>query len=83
MRTASFSTPCRISVDARSATRELLRVFVTHPLLTLKVVAGIHLEALLIWLKGVSLHVRPPPPDRPVTVVIANQNEKDSVPCQI
>ncbi|MFY9628909.1 MAG: DUF1365 family protein [Methylocystis sp.] len=63
--------------------RELLRVFVTHPLLTLKVVAGIHFEALLIWLKGVSLHVRPPPPDRPVTVVIANQNEKDSVPCQI
>ncbi len=42
---------------------ELLRVFVTHPLLTLKVVAGIHFEALLIWLKGVRLHVRPPPPD--------------------
>ena len=49
--------------------RALLRVFLTHPLLTLKVIAGIHYEALLIWLKGVRLHVRPPPPDRPVTVV--------------
>jgi DUF1365 family protein len=63
--------------------KELLRVFVTHPLLTLKVVAGIHIEALLIWLKGVGLHARPPPPDSLVTVVVASQNEKDSVLCQI
>lgn len=63
--------------------KELLSVFITHPLLTLKVIAGIYIEALLIWLKGVDLHVRPPPPDRPVTVVVADQNEKDSAPCQI
>ena len=46
----------------------LLRVFVTHPLLTLKVVAAIHWEALKLWLKGVRLHGRPAPPATPVTI---------------
>ena len=49
--------------------RALIRVFLTHPLLTLKVIAGIHYEALLIWMKGIGLHLRPPPPDRTVTVI--------------
>ena len=40
----------------------------TYPLLTLKVILGIHWEALLIWLKGVRLRERPPPPDRSVTI---------------
>ena len=47
----------------------LLRVFFTHPLLTLKVIVGIHFEALLLWAKGMRLQVRPPQPDRPVTFV--------------
>ena len=34
---------------------------VTYPLLTLKVIAGIHWEALRIWLKGIRLRDRPPP----------------------
>jgi hypothetical protein len=63
--------------------RGLMRVFLTHPLLTLKVIAGIHYEALLIWLKGVGLQVRPPLPDRPVTIVTEENPEKESVPCQI
>ncbi len=63
--------------------RALLRVFLSHPLLTLKVIAGIHYEALLIWLKGVGLHVRPPPPDSAVTVVIKQNSEKESLSCQI
>jgi DUF1365 family protein len=46
----------------------LLRLFVTHPLLTLKVTLGIHWEALLLWLKGLRLHERPAPPSEPVTV---------------
>ena len=46
----------------------LLRVFVTHPLLTLKVVAAIRWEALKLWLKGVRLHGRPAPPATPVTI---------------
>jgi hypothetical protein len=48
----------------------LLRVFFTHPLLTLKVIFGIHLEALVIWLKGVGLQARPPPPRNPVTAIV-------------
>jgi hypothetical protein len=48
--------------------RGLALAFVTYPLLTLKVIAGIHWEALLIWLKGMRLHNRPNPPDRAVTV---------------
>jgi len=42
--------------------RALLRLFFTHPLLTAKVIAGIHFEALLLWMKGIALHSRPPPP---------------------
>ena len=45
----------------------LLRVFFTHPLLTAKVIAGIHLEALRLWLKGVPLQSRPPPPAQAVS----------------
>ncbi len=47
----------------------LFRVFFSHPLLTLKVIVGIHFEALLLWVKGMRVHDRPPQPDLPVTVV--------------
>ena len=40
-----------------------------HPLLALKVLAGIHWEALRTWLKGARFHHRPPAPANPVTVV--------------
>jgi uncharacterized protein len=48
--------------------RSLARVFVTHPLLTLKVVAGIHWDALKLFLKGVQLHPRPAVPSPPSMV---------------
>lgn len=48
---------------------QLLRAFVTHPLLTLKVVAGIHWEALRLWAKGARLHDRPAAPPQSLTVV--------------
>jgi DUF1365 family protein len=47
----------------------LLRAFVTVPLLTLKVIAAIHWEALLLWRKRVRLVPRPAPPASPVTFV--------------
>jgi uncharacterized protein len=40
-------------------TTALLRSFVTLPLVTLKIVAAIHWEALRLWLKGVRLVPRP------------------------
>ncbi len=46
----------------------LLNAFFSCPLLTLKVIGGIHWEALQIFLKGIGLRHRPPPPVHPVTV---------------
>ena len=45
----------------------LLRAFFTIPFLTLRVVGGIHWEALKIWLKGIRLRKRPQPPQKPIT----------------
>ena len=54
----------------------LLRLFVTIPLLTLRVVAGIGWEALKIWMKGVRLRNRPPPPSEAITLVTADPARK-------
>lgn len=42
----------------------LLKAFLTHPLLTLKVIGAIHWEALRLWRKGAVFHRRPDPPVR-------------------
>lgn len=42
--------------------RALLQAFLSHPLLALKVLAGIHWEALRLWRKGMRLQPRPPAP---------------------
>ena len=47
----------------------LARAFVTHPLLTIKVVGGILWEAGKLWAKRVPVHDRPAPPLHPVTIV--------------
>jgi uncharacterized protein len=49
----------------------LLRAFVTHPLVTLKVVAAIHLEALKLLAKGLRLRPKPTAPPRSVTLARA------------
>jgi DUF1365 family protein len=46
----------------------LLKTFFVFPLLTLTVVAGIHWEALKLWIKGMRLRPRPPAPGA-VTIV--------------
>jgi uncharacterized protein len=46
----------------------LARLFFSHPLLTLKVIGGIHFEAALLWAKGLRVEPRPVAPDRPVTI---------------
>jgi len=59
--------------QARGLTdRALLRVLITHPLLTLKVISAIHWNALLLWLKGVRLRQRPAAPEMSVSVVTTN-----------
>ena len=49
----------------------LLRACAAHPLLTLKVMAGIHWEAIRIALKGVRLRGGPPAPQTRVSVGLA------------
>ncbi len=48
--------------------RNLLAACATHPLLTLKIVAAIHWEALKMVLKGMRLRGGPPAPPAPVSV---------------
>lgn len=47
----------------------LFRALLSYPLMTLKVIAGIHWEALRLWRKGMRIIPRPAPPPDPVTVV--------------
>jgi DUF1365 family protein len=47
----------------------LLRAFIRTPLLTLKVIGGIHWEALRLWRKGLRFYPRPPHPEHSIRVV--------------
>jgi DUF1365 family protein len=42
--------------------RKLLALFLSLPLMTLKVALAIHWEALLLWIKGAPFGARPPGP---------------------
>jgi DUF1365 family protein len=60
--------------------RALIGAFVKIPFLTLRVVGGIHWEALKIWLKRVRLVSRPAPPAKPVSVVRSRPPEGSPSP---
>jgi DUF1365 family protein len=47
----------------------LAAAWLGHPLMSVKVLAGIHWEALRLWRRGLSLQPRPRPPALPVTLV--------------
>ncbi|MDV7341269.1 DUF1365 domain-containing protein [Terasakiella sp. A23] len=49
--------------------RTLLGLLARYPLMTLKVMVGIHWEALKLWRKGLKLVQRPDAPESPVTYV--------------
>ena len=57
----------------------LLRAWAGHPLLTWKVIAGIHWEALKLWIKGARYHRRPPAPEAPVTLGAGQVPPKSAV----
>ena len=65
---AAFNGRRRVLSDAG-----LLRAFIAHPLLALRVLAGIHWEALKLWRKGLALRPRPRPPGEPITLVIREE----------
>lgn len=58
----------------------LLRAFVAIPFLTLRVVGGIHWEALKIWWKRVRLQPRPAPPENPVSIVRSPVTHSEEFP---
>ncbi len=46
----------------------LLKAWLRHPLMTLKVMAAIHWQALFLWRKGAPFFSRPDPPAQPVSL---------------
>jgi uncharacterized protein len=54
---------------AELSDRALARAFFSYPLMTMKVIGGIHWEALRLWRKGMAVLPHPAPPSDPVTVV--------------
>jgi DUF1365 family protein len=58
---------CGVRREVTDAT--LAAACLTHPMLTLKVLAAIHVEAAKMFLKGLRLHSRPDAPDEAVSVV--------------
>jgi DUF1365 family protein len=47
----------------------LLKVFFRYPFVTLRVIGGIHWQALRLWLKGAKYRSRPQPPKETLTIV--------------
>ncbi|MTI08894.1 DUF1365 domain-containing protein [Curvivirga aplysinae] len=55
----------------------IFKMILRYPLMTLKVVAGIHWEALHLWRKGVKLVERPnPPKDKMTHIAYGNQPQE-------
>lgn len=61
--TAAFGARRRALAD-----RALLATFLAHPILTRGVVAGIHWEALRLWIKRIGLRRHPRPPADTLTI---------------
>jgi uncharacterized protein len=57
----------------------LIRMIFRYPLMTLKVMLGIHWEALKLWKKGLKFVSRPPAPSSPITLV-SSSNQMEPKP---
>ena len=57
--------------------RNLINVFLAIPVVTLKVIAAIHWEALRLWMKGLRLRRRPAPPKKMSTIITANPSASE------
>ena len=61
---ASFSGHSKILSD-----KSLISLLMRYPLMSVKVIGGIHWEALKLWSKGLKIVSRPKPPKNPITIV--------------
>ena len=57
--------------------RTLAAAAAWYPWLTVKVIAGIHWEALKLWLKGAPFVRRPPAPESPVSIIARSYASAD------
>lgn len=57
-----------VGIRRKLSDRALLGLLLGIPFLTLRVVAGIHWEALKLWLKGICIRRHPEPPETTVTI---------------
>lgn len=55
--------------------KNLRRAILRHPLMTLKVIAGIHLEALKLWRKGVPFFRHTPQPGADTSIITTTTKE--------
>jgi DUF1365 family protein len=62
-----------IGKRAEFSDRRLRSLIFAYPLLTFKVILGIHYEALRLFLKGMRLRPAPPPPAAPATIIALPQ----------
>jgi DUF1365 family protein len=65
------------------ASLPVLRAFLSFPLLTLKVIGGIHWEALKLWAKGVPVVHRPEPPANPVSIITGTRTITSAPPATL
>jgi len=70
---ASFSGQAVALTD-----RTLIALMWKYPLMTVKVIAGIHWEALKLWKKGLHFFRRPQPPQNSLTIVKSDSLETQS-----
>ena len=61
---ASFSGHSKALSD-----KFLMSLLLRYPLMSVKVIGGIHWEALKLWRKGLKIFARPAPPKSPITYV--------------
>lgn len=55
----------------------LAKLFVTHPLLTLKVIGAIHWQAVRLLWKGIGMRTRPQAPDASLRIVVTPETQRD------
>ena len=54
-REGTLLTACQVGKKLEMSSKNLLLQFITHPLMSFKVIAAIHFEALKLWAKGVKI----------------------------
>ena len=61
-------TATLVATRTSLTSRALWKAFASHPMVTLKVIGGIHWQALRLWLKGAPFRRHGAAPDRLVTI---------------